>query len=55
MCISDLTRIMFKAQNVEVKENEGLAEVCLMLSRPTPTALSVNVSSMASGSATGED
>ena len=53
--VSDLIRIMFKTENVEVVENRGLAEVCLMLSNSTSTALNVNVTSIASGSATGEN
>ena len=55
MYLSDLTRIMFKIENVEVEENKGSAEVCLMLSSPTPIALNVDVTSIASGSATGEN
>ena len=46
---------MLKSGDVKVVENRGLVEVCLMLSRPTPTALNVNVTSIASGSATGEN
>ena len=46
---------MFKVDNVEVVENSGLAEVCLVLNRPTSTALNVDVTSIASGSATGEN
>ena len=46
---------MFKAENVEVVENSGLAEVCLMLNRPTSTALNVDVTSIDTGSATGEN
>ena len=53
--ISDLTQIIFKIDRVEVVESSGLAEVCLMLNRPTSTALNVNVTSIASGSATGEN
>ena len=46
---------MFKTKNFEVVENRGLADVCLMLSSPTSTALNVDVTSIASGSATGEN
>ena len=53
--ISDLARIMFKIESDDVVENRGSAEVCLMLSSPTSTALNVNVTSIASGSATGEN
>ena len=53
--ISDLTQIMLKAGDVEVMENRGLVEVCLMSNNPTSTALNVNVTSIASGSATGEN
>ena len=53
--ISDLARIMFKTESDDVVENRGSAEVCLELSSPTSTALNVNVTSIASGSATGEN
>ena len=46
---------MFKVDKIEVVENSGLAEVCLMLNRQTATALNVDVTSIASGSATGEN
>ena len=53
--ISDFTRIVFKVEDVEVVENTDLAEVCLMLNRPTSTALNVDVTSIDSGSVTGEN
>ena len=46
---------MFKIDNVDVVESSGLAEVCLMLDRPRSTALNVDVTSIDSGSATGEN
>ena len=53
--ILDVIRIMLKASYVDVVENSGLAKVCLMLNRPTSTALNVDVTSVPSGSATGEN
>ena len=46
--------ISFSSTDVVVGESDGTAEVCLMLSMPLATNLTVAVTSTASGSATGK-
>ena len=46
--------ISFTSTDVEVGESDGVAQVCLMLSVPLSTDLTVAVTSNASGSATGK-